>query len=193
MPEFIDGFSQVEYLTVFNAIIFGVIASEFFNGWGSMVRHRDTIKVYWLHLAWTIFSFLTLIQNWFAIWPRTEYVNDNILIFLWSLVPMFLFHLISVILFPTGENIPNLDFEVYYKKNSRALYFLFSMYLVSTVIGPVVFKDVGNVFEQNILRLVGLALCLLGAYLNKVIWYQALFLVLMYAGLVIFVFDAIPK
>ena len=78
MPNLIEGFSQVEYLTVFNAIVFGVIASEFFSGWGSMVRHRQTIKMYWFHLSWSVFAFLTLINNWFGDWPRTADINDNI-------------------------------------------------------------------------------------------------------------------
>ena len=192
MPELIDGFSQVEYLTVFNAIIFGVIASEFFNGWGTMVRYRDTIKIYWLHLAWSIFAFLTLIQNWFANWPRTHYINDSILTFLWSLVPMFLFHLISVIIFPGAKYIDNIDFKQYYIKNARALYLVFGIYLISTIIGPLVYKDVGNVLEQNILRLTGIALCFTAVYFKKTLWYQALFLILMYIGLIVFV-TAIPK
>ena len=63
MPEIIGGFSQIEYLTIFNTIIFGIISSEYFGGWGNMFRHRNTIKIDYTHLFWTIFAFLTLIQN----------------------------------------------------------------------------------------------------------------------------------
>jgi hypothetical protein len=119
MPVDIGGFSQLEYLTVFNAIVFGVIATEYFSGWGNMLRFRENIKFYTLHFLWTFFSFFTLIQNWFGIWPRVEFINNNVLYFFYSLVPMFVFYLLSVTLFPNARRKNKFDFKIFYFKNSR--------------------------------------------------------------------------
>lgn len=187
MPEFIDGFSQVEYLTVFNAIIFGVIASEFFSGWGSMLRHRQTIKIDWLHIAWSLFAFLTLMQNWFGIWPRTQFINNHFIYFLWALIPMFLFHLISVIIFPSNKKIDATNFKEYFSKNAKTLYILFAIYLVSTIVGSYVYQDVGDVVKQNITRVIGILLSLGGIYFHNKRWYHTIFLAIFYAGLIQFI------
>ena len=192
MPTIIDGFSQVEYLTVFNTILFGVIASEYFSGWGSMVRHRKSIKLDWLHLAWSIFAFLTLIQNWFGIWPRIRFVNQNILYFIWALIPMFIFHLVSVVTFPSQKNIEETNFKNHFNTNSRALYVLFSIYLLSTILGSYIYDDQGNVMMQNVIRFLGIILAMVTMYFRHVKWMNIVFLVINFLGLAQFILF-IPK
>ena len=191
MPEYIDGFSQVEYLSVFFAILFGVVAAEFFTGWGKMLRHRANTKMYWLHFLWTIFAFLTLIQNWYGIWPRTEYINDNFLYFLYSLVPMFVFHLITVALFPEVRAGEKVDFKKYYDENSSLLLILFAVYFSLAVSSSFIYPDKGDVLEQNFLRIGGVIFALSCAYFNKKRWLQILFLGISFLALIDFIL-AIP-
>ena len=192
MPAIIDGFSQIEYLTVFHTILFGVMASEYFSGWGGMVRHRDSIKRDWLHLAWSIFAFLTLIQNWFGIWPRIRFVNQNILYFIWSLVPMFIFHLISVVMFPNQKYIEDTNFKLHFEKNAKMIYVLFAIYFLTTILGSFIYVDRGNVLVQNIIRTFGILLSLTGAYYSHQKWIHVVFLVVGYLGLMQFILF-IPK
>ena len=192
MPTVIEGFSQVEYLIVFNAIVFGVIAGEYFGGWGNMLRHRIHIKFSLIHFLWTAFAFLTLIQNWFGIWPRTKFINDNVLFFFFSLIPLLLFHLLSVVLFPNLKLNQAFDLEKYYMKNSRVIFVLFAIYLFSTILGSYVYDDKGNVLVQNLIRLSGVILCLLCAYFKKKQWLHYLFLFTGYSGLILFL-TQIPK
>ena len=117
MPEVINGFTHAEYLTVFIAIIFGYIGAEYFIGWGAMIRNRGMIKVNWQHLLWTIFAFLVFIQNWWGIWPRTEVLTHNIYYFLYALLPIFIFHLISVVLFPDFKFTIKKDMEIHFYDN----------------------------------------------------------------------------
>ncbi len=192
MPEFISGFSQVEYLTIFYTILFGVIASEYFVGWGNMFRQRAKIQLYWLHMTWSVFAFLTLIQNWFGIWPRMGYINHNILYFYYGLVPMFLFYLITVVLFPGADAGIQVDYQEHYFKNSRALFILFSIYLVSAISSSWVYEDHGNVLAQNLIRVFGIGLSLTAAYYNRNFWLHASFLLIGFLSLFQFLFF-IPK
>lgn len=192
MPVEIEGFSQVEYLTVFYTIIFGVIATEYFSGWGSMLRHRKKIKIYPIHLVWSLFAFLTLIQNWYGIWPRVKYINNNILYFIFGLLPLFLFYLMTVVLFPNLKFATEIDFKKHYYENSRILFLLFAIYLGVTISGSFVYKDAGDVFMQNVLRSGGIALALIGAIFNHQKYFHILFLTLMLGGLSAFML-VIPK
>lgn len=192
MPEFISGFSQVEYLTIFYTILFGVIASEYFVGWGNMFRQRDKVKVYWLHMSWSIFTFLTLIQNWFGIWPRMVYINHNILYFYYGLIPMFLFYLITVVLFPSADSGVKVDYEHHYFKNARAFFILFGIYMGSAITSSLVYEDHGNVLAQNIIRSFGIALSIGAAYYNRNFWLHAGILLIGYLSLFQFLFF-IPK
>ena len=111
MPELIEGFSQIEYLLIFNAIVFGAIASEYFSGWGGMLRNRERLVFSPLQFTWSVYAFLLLVQNWFGIWPRSMYINDSVVYFYFSLIPMLLFYLISVVLFPQMKVNADVDFK----------------------------------------------------------------------------------
>ncbi|MEM9859029.1 MAG: hypothetical protein AAF843_16845 [Bacteroidota bacterium] len=167
MPEVINGFTHAEYLTVFIAIIFGYIGAEYFIGWGAMIRNRSMIKVNWQHLLWTIFAFLVFIQNWWGIWPRTEVLTHNIYYFLYALLPIFIFHLISVVLFPDFKFTIKKDMEVHFYDNSRWFFALLAIYFVSTIVSSFVYPDIGNVVIQNVIRLAGVILAIAAAYFHQ--------------------------
>lgn len=191
MPDIINGFTHTEYLTVFSAIIFGYVGAEYFQGWGALIRNRNIIKVSWTHLAWTIFSFLLFIQNWWGIWPRIKYIDQSLFYFMYSLVPIFIFHLISVVLFPNFSKISKLDMRVYFYKNTRWLFSIFSIYFIMTITSSFVYADLGDVVIQNIIRSVGVILSISAAYFNKNKVLHLIFLIIGFIALIQF-FQALP-
>lgn len=189
MPDIIEGFSQIEYLLIFNAIVFGAIASEYFSGWGGMLRNRDRIVFSPIQFAWSIFAFMLLVQNWFGIWPRSKYINDGVGYFYLSLIPMIIFYLISVMLFPQMKLSAEPNFKTHYDKNSRIIFMLFGIYLIFTIFGSYIYldKDKGDVFMQNVIRIVGIVLCGLSAYYSEKKWIHYIFLILNFIGLILFI------
>ncbi|MEM7107552.1 MAG: hypothetical protein AAF519_04945 [Bacteroidota bacterium] len=167
MPEVINGFTHTEYLTIFIAIIFGYVGAEYFMGWGAMIRNRAMIRIYWQHLMWTIFAFLVFIQNWWGIWPRTEVLTHNIYYFLYALLPIFIFHLISVVLFPDLKSNLKLNMKDHFYRSSRWFFALLSIYFISTIVSSFIYPDIGNVLVQNLIRFAGVILALLAAYLDQ--------------------------
>lgn len=191
VPDVIGGFTHTEYLTVFNAIIFGYVGAEYFQGWGAIIRNRRNIKAYWQHLLWTVFAFVMFIQNWWGIWPRVSDINESIFFFIYSLLPIFLFYLISVILFPDFKNNEQMDMKEYFYSNTRWLFALFAVYFVFTIVSSFVYHDIGNVLIQNIIRSGGVLLAATAAYFNKTVWLHIIFLLIGYYMLIQF-FLALP-
>lgn len=191
MPELIKHFSQVEYLTVFNAILFGYVGAEYYQGWGNMIRSRKNVKIYWQHILWTILLFTLFIQNWYGIWPRIEFINVSVFYFLFSLAPIFIFHVMSVILFPDFTKTENFDMEKYYFENIRILYILFASYLVLTILNSLVYPDIGNVLVQTMIRIGGLVICFMAILFYKVKSIHVIFLVIGYMAVLLFLF-ALP-
>ncbi len=193
MPKIIEGFTHTEYLTVFSAIIFGYVGAEYFQGWGAIIKNRRRVKAYWQHTLWTVFAFTLFIQNWWGIWPRTRLINENIYYFFYSLVPIFLFYIISVILFPDFKvNKDKYDLKEYFYENTRYLFGLFSLYFVFTIISSFVYPDMGNVLVQNLIRGFGVLLAAGAAYFNKNKIVLTTFLMIGYIALFVF-FMALPS
>lgn len=193
MPKLIDGFTHTEYLTVFSAIIFGYVGAEYFQGWGALIRNRLRIKAYWQHTLWTIFAFTMFIQNWWGIWPRTQYIVESLFYFLYSLVPIFIFYLVSVILFPDFKiREKEVDMEEYFYENTRWLFGLLAVYFLFTISSSFVYEDIGNVFVQNVIRSIGVVLAATAAIFNKNRILHFIFLIIGYAALIRF-FMALPS
>jgi hypothetical protein len=194
MPQIIEGFSQIEYLLVFNAIVFGAIAGEYFGGWGAMLRNREYITFSPIQFTWSIFAFLILVQNWFGIWPRSEYINNGVQYFYFSLIPMLLFYLISVVIFPQMRVNTAVNFQEHYRKNSDILFGLFAIYLFVAIIGSAVYYDLdkGDVLKQNLIRAAGIALCGVCIKFKDKMWIHYAFIALSSIGLFAFLFQ-IPE
>ena len=195
MPNIIEGFTHTEYLIVFNAIIFGYVGAEYFQGWGAIIRNRRSLKPYWQHTLWTIFAFTLFIQNWWGIWPRTRLIDESIFYFFYSLVPIFLFYIISVVLFPDFRSMDKdikMDMQEYFYSNTRYLFGLFSVYFIFTIVSSFVYPDIGNVFVQNAIRLFGVLLAAGAAYFHKNKTVHVIFLIIGYAALIRF-FLALPN
>jgi hypothetical protein len=186
MPEVIKQFSHVEYLTVFNAILFGFVGAEYFSGWASMLRNRNNVNHYWQHILWTIFAFTLYIQNWYGVWPRTTVINENVFYFLFSLAPILVFHFISVILFPDFAKDTSFDVKRYYHENLTWLYGLFAGYFMLTIVNSFVYPDIGDVLVQNLIRLGGVALCLLAMLFRNKKFVHPIFLAIGYVSLFLF-------
>ena len=186
MPELIKGMYHVEYLAIFYSIIIGVIATEFFSGWSMIIRYRAISKPYPLHLVWSIFGFITLLQNWYGIWPRIEFINKNFLYFLWGCIPMIMFYFIAVVTFPTKDQIIKKGYKIYHNNNIKVLYVLFALYFFSAIISSILYEDIGNVTNQNLLRILGVLICIGGIFLSNKKWYQVATLIFFYSGISLF-------
>lgn len=192
VPSIIKGFTHTEYLTVFNAIIFGYVGAEYFQGWGSLIRNRKNTKNYLPHILWTIFSFTLFIQNWWGVWPRIRLIDENIFYFFYSLVPICLFHFISVVLFPDFKNeSEKVVMEEHFYDNTRILFGLFALYFVFTITSSFVYPDIGNVMIQNLIRSFGVILAGSAAYFSTNRKLHAVFLIIGYAALIWF-FTVLP-
>ena len=69
------------FLLTFYTIVYGIIVSQFFSGWENLIRFRDKIRLYNIHLLWTILAFLFVIQTWWGLWRYKEYFSQNFICF----------------------------------------------------------------------------------------------------------------
>jgi hypothetical protein len=61
-----------DYLVIFLSILFGYVISVFFSGWGALIKHSGNVKIYWVHLGWTLLVFADIIEVWWGLWPRRK-------------------------------------------------------------------------------------------------------------------------
>jgi len=107
------------------------------------------------------------------------------------LAPIFIFYLISVILFPNFVRNEKVDMKEHFYNNTRWLFSLFAIYFVMTIFSSFVYPDIGNVFVQNIIRSLGVGLSIFAAIFNRNKVLHIVFLVIGYISLIRF-FLALP-
>lgn len=163
----IDGFSNVEYLTVLYAIVYGFIISMYFTGWGDMIRRRAHLKFDIEHLLWTIFTFTMFVFNWYGTWHRIEFINVGLGYFFYSLAPPLLFYLLSVLLFPAIDRNQLIDFKEYLRDNKRWIFGILALYFLVSISSGMVYQENDLIDKQNIFRGVGFLLCTTAALVKN--------------------------
>ncbi len=160
-------FPFADYLLVFISIIVGYVVTEFFAGWGGLIRNRKQIKIYWLHLAWTINFFVQLIENWWWLWGNRLKLAENAGYFFYTLASPLLFYLISVFLFPTLKENEVHDFDDYFYKNKKYIFLLFCVLMVVYFINNLWIRKHDLISIDNMFCISGFVFGLLNLFINN--------------------------
>jgi hypothetical protein len=145
LPHEISGFSRIEYLSIFNAIIFGFIIAEFFMGWGNFMRYRSQIKFDFIPVFWSFLTFLVSILIWWGTWTNNEFIGVNIFYYYYSLVLPLLLYLVCVFLFPKINDAKytdeEFDLECYFEKQAPVISFLYGLLFTAMILNSVIFQE----------------------------------------------------
>ncbi len=180
MMEEIKGFSHVEYLAIFLAMVFAFVVAEFFEGWSSMLKRKGRYIPYWEHTLWTIILFISLIINWFLVWPRLQYIDKSMVTFFLLLLPALVFKIAGDFLFPKLIN--NIDLKLYLDEKSGIIFSLLGFYEFLQISIDYIL-EVEVVFYITIFRFTLMLWSFLVAYtvnhkLRKILSYVGVFMII---------------
>jgi hypothetical protein len=170
MTNPLENFSIVEYISIFSAFIYGYVASRFFSGWGAMINFRRTIKFSKEHLFWTILTFAILIDVWWGSWVKTEYIDDSLMYYL-SVMPILIFYMISVTLFPPLADNRFVNLKRYFKSVRKQVYVLYIILFITFELNRVFFyQPLLDMYFNGI----GILLCVFGLFSKDYLYHYAI-------------------
>ncbi|WP_338760472.1 hypothetical protein WAF17_13680 [Bernardetia sp. ABR2-2B] len=175
LPNEISGFSRIEYLAIFNAIIFGFIVAEFFMGWGNFMRYRSQIKFDFIPIIWSFLTFLVSILIWWGTWTNNEFIGVNIFYYYYSLVLPLLLYLVCVFLFPkineTRYETDIFDLECYFKKQAPLISFLYGLLFMAMILNAIIFQENELFHIKNYIKGGAALLAFGGIFIKNRIYY----------------------
>jgi H+/Cl- antiporter ClcA len=121
MLEEIQGYSLVEYLVAFESIILGLIASEYFVGWGEILRNRYKLKISVRPILFTILTAFVLLIHWWNIWYRANLLKDSIFQLLINFPYFILYYLLVYTQFRNFNHREKTDLKEHYLKNKNKI------------------------------------------------------------------------
>lgn len=146
-----------EFLMILLSVIIGLALTELLTGVASLLRVRETVHFYWVHVGLQFGIFFALLQQWWESWElaRVEVISFGAVLLL--IVPSLVLFLIAHMLFPRPAKGANL--EGYYYKQSPVIWGLVVFGTVEgTFIMPLVEQE--PIFHAaNISGLPMVALC----------------------------------
>lgn len=109
-----------EFLMILLSVIIGLALTELLTGVASLLRVRETIHFYWVHIGFQLGIFFALLQQWWESWDlaRVEEISFGEVLLL--IVPSLVLFLIAHMLFPRPATDANL--EDYYFKQSPIIW-----------------------------------------------------------------------
>lgn len=184
IPDQFNGFSRIEYLSVFVALLYGFSVAEFFLGWGKMFRKREQIIYSFEHIAWTVIFFFVIVINYYSMWFRVSYLEMGFFYYLLVFVPVLIFYFASIYLFPEFDEEHQLNLQVYFIKSNKGIILLMSIYFALNLVISTAFHENELVSVVNIMRLLYVILGIITIFYN-VLWMRMTLLAYMTIALVV--------
>jgi hypothetical protein len=107
-----------DYLSILTSIVLALGITRLLTGVGKLLQERKTIKVYWVHLFWTLNVFLFLVLNWWILYRWEGQQQWNFFLFSFLLLSPTIAFLLSVILYPDLSN-EKMDYKQHFYANHR--------------------------------------------------------------------------
>jgi hypothetical protein len=106
------------YLSVLTSIILALGITRLLSGVGRLLQDRSHIRIYWVHLLWTLNVFLFLVLNWWILFRWHSQNEWSFFLFLFVLLSPTVAYLLTVLLMPDPfEN--GLDLKRHFFDNHR--------------------------------------------------------------------------
>jgi len=105
-----------EFLMILLSVIIGLALTELLTGVASLLRVRQSVRFYWVHVGVQFGIFFALLQQWWESWglARVEAISFGSVLLL--IVPSLILFLIAHMLFPRPAAGANLE-DYYYKQS----------------------------------------------------------------------------
>ena len=114
-----------------------IAVAELLAGLGRLIRKRDYVKIYWVHVAWMILAILAQSNSWWAIWSIRAHEFESYREFMGLVVPSLMFVVIAFLLSPPIDSNRLFDLrEYYFRRYGGLLHSSWFSFPVSSSFGP---------------------------------------------------------
>lgn len=147
-----------EFLMILVSVVIGLGLTEILTGGANLIRARDEVRFYWIHVAFQVGVFFALLQQWWELWDMESLGEISFVAVLAVLAPPIFLFLIANLLYP--KQAKRVDLEEYYFRQAPILWGLvIAGTLEGTFLQPLVF-DEPILHPTNISGIPMVALCL---------------------------------
>jgi hypothetical protein len=129
-----------EFLMVLISVVIGLGLTEILAGIAKLLRAREEVRFYWIHVLFQCGVFFALLQQWWEFWDMEGLGEISFLAVLSILAPPIFLFLIANLLYPAQAE--GSDLEEYYYRQAPLLWGLvIAGTLVGTFLQPLVAGD----------------------------------------------------
>ena len=122
--------SKFEYIAAALSIVMAFALSEILSGMGRLIRDRQRVRFYWVHVSWMAFAVLWMIQFWWGTWDLRTADFDSFFKLLLILTPFLTYVILAFLLVPTVPAQGELDLQDYYFRNQVWIFMLAGLILI---------------------------------------------------------------
>jgi hypothetical protein len=174
-PADFNGFTRIEYLSIFLSLLFAFSVAEVMLGWSKMLKSKDKIIFSLDHFLMTVALFWVLIINWYVLWGRVGILGNGFIYFLISFLPIIIIYFWSLYLFPDFDE--EKDLNQYIDKNYRTIFFLWAGFLAVNVMISLLLNEI-DISEFTILvRALGIVNLLVVAVFRLHRWRRSVIII----------------
>jgi hypothetical protein len=149
------GYSKVEHLTIFLSFVYGFVVTEFLKGWSRIMKTYRSAKISLIHLLWTLFTFLLLLDIWWGNWVLKSFIGASQFYYLLLMSKPFLLYMLTLYMFPRySDHVA--DYWDYFLVYKRFIFPVFALVLFGNLLISIFFNLLEVELMQNLLRIGGM-------------------------------------
>jgi len=125
--------SAFEYISILVSIILGLGITQILTSFTDLLYHYKKTKLFWPHVAWTIFILFLHIQDWFITYQLKHLQAWPLPLLLFILAYPIALFITAKMLFPQQDEDPNLTLKEYYFQKYPIIFILVIICIILSI------------------------------------------------------------
>ncbi len=156
--------SRFEYLSVLISIVIALGIGEVTVCWGRLLQHRDQVRFSWIHLFWSAFILVLMIQFWWGFWNFRTVEGWSFASLIGVVLEAITLVVCSLLLTPGRSLSGEVDLGRLYYDNARPFFLLGGLLLLQLGLIDTLVLGMPLIHMENLIRLVALGVVALAAW-----------------------------
>jgi hypothetical protein len=125
--------SAFEYISILVSIILGLGITQILTSFSDLLYHSRRVKMYWPHVAWTIFILFLHIQDWFVTYQLKHLQAWPLPLLLFILAYPIALFITAKMLFPQEGEGPSFALKDYYYEKFPLIFILVIVCIILSI------------------------------------------------------------
>ena len=166
--------TRFDFLHVLASIVIAISMTDIARSWGALLKKREVVRFYWVHIAWSALILLLMAQLWWGMWIYRGVTDWSFFQTAAIVCELLLLGLVAAVITPSKYSDKPIDLEAFFYEVSPVFFTLGALLMLALALVNLIVAKQALLSLENVIRAIAISVAMFGATTRSTLAHTAL-------------------